>query len=135
MAHEVLVDSSILLDIFTNNEQWGDWAEHQLAEVRSRAIPIINPIVYSEVSIGFHEIEELERVLSVTGVRLRGLPREALFLAGKAFLKYRRRKGTKQSVLPDFFIGAHAAVTKIPLLTRDARRIRSYYPSVSLIAP
>ena len=96
---------------------------------------VINPIIYSELSIAFARIEELEAVIAEASLKVESIPREALFLAGKAFLRYRRGRGTKQSVLPDFYIGAHAAVMQWPILTRDAKRYRRYFPDVRLIAP
>jgi predicted nucleic acid-binding protein len=95
----------------------------------------INPIIYAEVSIGFERIEEIESALGSAGFVWIDIPKEALFLAGKAFLKYRKRRGSRRSPLPDFFIGAHAAVMELALLTRDARRYRFYFPSVRLISP
>ncbi len=95
----------------------------------------INPVIYSEISIGFKRIEELENALSGCGFELIQIPKEALFLAGKAYLEYRKRKGTKLSPLPDFFIGAHAAVDKLELMTRDTPRYKSYFPTVKLISP
>ena len=95
----------------------------------------INPVIYSELSIGFARIEELEAVIEEASLTIEDIPREALFLAGKAYLRYRRSRGTKRSVLPDFYIGAHAAVMQWPLLTRDVSRYRAYFPTVSLIAP
>jgi predicted nucleic acid-binding protein len=96
---------------------------------------LINPIVYSEISIGFQLVEELEAFLRGTGLLLRPFPKEALFLAGKAFLKYRKRGGTRTTPLPDFFIGAQSATERVPLLTRDPRRISQYFPTVEIISP
>ena len=130
-----LVDSNILLDIFEDDAQWADWSETTLQQYAASHTPTINPVIYAEVSVGFARIEELEAVLSGCGIHLLAIPKEALFLAGKAFLTYRRRGGTKNSLLPDFFIGAHAAVSGLSLMTRDASRYQSYFPSVQLITP
>ena len=102
---------------------------------RTQAASAINPVIYSELSIGFARIEELKAVIKEASLAIEDIPREALFLAGKAFLRYRRSRGTKRSVLPDFYIGAHAAVMQWPLLTRDAVHYRTYFPTVSVIAP
>lgn len=130
-----LVDSNVLLDVFTDDPQWFDWSGKAL-EMAAREMQLcINPLIYAEVSVGFNRIEELDAALPVHDFIRLPLPLEAAFLAGKAFLAYRRRHGSKTSPLPDFYIGAHAAVLGMPLLTRDAARFRSYFPSVQLIAP
>ena len=129
-----LVDSNVLLDLFTADPRWCDWSETQLADALDRAEILINPIIYAEISIGFERIEELERALP-DELKREALPWEAAFLAGKCFLKYRRRGGQKRSPLPDFYIGAHAAVTGRALLTRDPQRYRSLFPRLELIAP
>jgi predicted nucleic acid-binding protein len=129
-----LVDSNVLLDLFTADPRWCDWSETQLADALDRAETLINPIIYAEISIGFERIEELERALPDELAR-EALPWEAAFLAGKSFLEYRRRGGPKRSPLPDFYIGAHAAVTGRALLTRDPRRYRSLFPRLELISP
>jgi predicted nucleic acid-binding protein len=131
----VLVDTNILLDVLENDPQWAPWSQTQLdaASVADRLA--INPIIYSELSIAFARIEELEAVISEASLYVEHIPREALFLAGKVFLAYRREQGTKHSVLPDFFIGAHAAVMHWPILTRDVTRYRRHFPTVQLIAP
>ncbi len=131
----ILVDSNILLDVFLNEQQWVTWSEEQLTEVGTSHHLYINPVIYSEISIAFSRIETLEHTLEEGGFIMLPLPKEALFLAGKAFLQYRRKKGTKQSPLPDFYIGAHAAVERLPLLTRDQRRYQSYFPTVTIIGP
>ena len=131
----VLVDTNVLLDVLQNDPQWADWSQGQLESASLAGSLAINAVIYSELSMAFERIEELETVLSEASLGLEPIPREALFLAGKAFLNYRRRQGTKQSVLPDFFIGAHAAVGGLTLLTRDVSRYRSYFPTVQLIAP
>jgi predicted nucleic acid-binding protein len=132
---ELLVDSNVLLDVFEDNATWGDRSESMLDQMNETHTLIINPIIYSEVSIGFRDIAQLEDVLERGGIWMREIPKESLFLAGKAFLKYRKRKGAKSTALPNFFIGAHAAVAKVSLLTRDPKRIRSYFPSADVIAP
>jgi predicted nucleic acid-binding protein len=131
----VLVDSNVLLDVVTGDPQWCQWSEEALARCADSASLIINPIVYAEVSVGFRQIEELEAALPVHFFRRESLPWEAAFLAGKCFVEYRRRGGERRSPLPDFYIGAHAAVRDYRLLTRDAGRFRFYFPSLELIAP
>ncbi|MBW1769438.1 MAG: type II toxin-antitoxin system VapC family toxin [Deltaproteobacteria bacterium] len=131
----VLVDSNIILDVFLNDSKWADWSESKLEEYSYYAILYINSMIYSEISIGFKLIEDLETAISKAGFRMLELPKEALFLAGKAFLEYKRRKGVKREPLPDFFIGAQAAVLDLDLLTRDVSRYQSYFPSVKLITP
>ncbi len=125
----VLVDSNVILDIFTEDPKWFSWSSRTLAECAEKDLLIINPIIYAEVSIRFERIEELEEALPPEFFIREELPWEAAFLAGKCFLLYKRRKGKKTSQLPDFYIGAHAAVCGYALLTRDARRYRSYFPS------
>ena len=131
----ILVDTNVILDLLEDDPVWGNWSQQQLEAASIRDALCINPVIYAELSIAFARIEELEAALRVAGVSLEQIPREALFLAGKVFLAYRRKKGSKSGVLPDFFIGAHAAVMELPLLTRDATRFASYFPTVRLIAP
>jgi predicted nucleic acid-binding protein len=131
----VLIDSNILLDIFTEDKLWMNWSESRLDYCRRDHTLFINPIVYAEISIRFADVEELEDVLEIGGFMMREIPKEALFLAGKAFLAYRKQGGSRRSPLPDFFIGAHAAVEKLPLLTRDATRYQTDFPTVDLISP
>ncbi len=131
----VLVDSNVLLDIVTNDPVWGDWSSRALERTADEAILVINAVIYAEVSIGFGAIEDLEDAVPVDLYRREALPYEAGFLAGKCFLRYRRGGGLKRSPLPDFYIGAHAAVAGYRLLTRDATRYRTYFPGVVLIAP
>jgi predicted nucleic acid-binding protein len=131
----ILVDSNVILDVFLNDLKWADWSESKLDECSSQASLYINSIIYSEVSIGFKLIEDLESAISKAGFQLLEFPKEALFLAGKAFVKYKGRKGMKRSPLPDFYIGAQAAVLELGLLTRDVSRYRTYFPTVKLIAP
>jgi predicted nucleic acid-binding protein len=129
-----LVDSNVLLDIFTDDPNWADWSEKQIADALDRGVALINPIVYAEVSVGFERIEELERALPAA-IDREPLPWEAAFLAGKCFVSYRRGSDQRRSPLPDFYIGAHAAVTGRALLTRDPRRYQTYFPGLALIAP
>lgn len=130
-----LVDSNVLLDVATEDSAWGRWSAEALARAADEGPLAINPLVYAEVSIGFGTIEELDDALPPeTYVRV-PLPYEAGFLAGKAFLAYRRRKGVKTSPLPDFYIGAHAAVGGYRLLTRDDNPYRTYFPTVPLLSP
>jgi len=131
----VLVDSNIVLDVFLNDPKWADWSESKLDEYDQLGILYINSIVYSEISIGFKRIEDLESAIAKAGLQILEIPKEALFLTGKAYLKYKKRKGTKRIPLPDFFIGAQAAVQKLDLITRDVSRYQSYFPTVKLITP
>jgi predicted nucleic acid-binding protein len=135
MAAGVLVDSNVLLDILAEDSLWFSWSADHLAECAEHSPLIINPVIYAEVSVGFARIEELEEALPHDAFTRRTLPWEAAFLAGKCFLRYRRAGGSRRSPLPDFFIGAHAAVERLTLLTRDAARYRSYFPRLKLIAP
>jgi predicted nucleic acid-binding protein len=130
-----IVDSSVLLDVFGDDPDWVDWAISALNERRTEGDLLINEVIYAEVSISYDNIERFELVLKSTGLRLSRAPREALFLAGKAYLAYRNRGGLRRSPLPDFIIGAHAAVAKVPLLTRDTSRISTYFPTVEILAP
>ncbi len=131
----ILVDSNIILDVFLDDPNWVEWSESKLEKFSSITKLFINPVIYSEVSVGFKKIEELESALNRAGLQMLEIPKEALFLAGKAFLKYRKNRGTKRSVLPDFYIGAHAAILGINLITRDESRYRTYFPRVRLISP
>ena len=131
----ILVDTNVLLDVVTDDPQWADWSQHQLEAASLSDRLAINSVIYAELSIGYERIEELDAALDTAGISLAEIPRPALFLAGKVFRAYRKRGGPKTGVLPDFFIGAHAAVAKVPLLTRDPRRYRNYYPTAELIAP
>jgi len=131
----ILVDANVLFDIVTANQEWFDWSRGQL-ETADLAGPIaINNVIFAEFSVRYATLEQTESAIQDLGLTMLDLPRAALFLAGKAFERYRRQKGTKDGVLPDFFIGAHAAVLQVPLLTRDARRYRTYFPTVELITP
>jgi hypothetical protein len=131
----VLVDSSVILDVFLNDPEWGDWSEGVLAQLSRTRSLIINPVIYTEISIGFERIEELEKAVAECGLKMIAIPREALFLAGKVYVRYRKGKGKKVAPLPDFFIGAHAATEGLELVTRDVSRIKTYFPSVKIISP
>lgn len=131
----VLVDSNVLLDLLEEDPNWFDWSSRNLQQAADNSSLIINPVIYAEVSIGFQRIEELEAALRPDIFLRRPIPWEAAFLAGKCFLRYRKAGGSRRSPLPDFFIGAHAAVEGLTLLTRDASRYRSYFPTLSLISP
>jgi hypothetical protein len=131
----VLVDSNILLDVATGDIKWSDWSERALGECASHAALVINPIIYAEVSIGFTSIEALDAALPALSYAREALPWEAGFLAGKCFLAYRRGGGTRNVPLPDFYIGAHAAIENLALLTRDVARYRTYFPKVELLGP
>jgi predicted nucleic acid-binding protein len=131
----VLVDTNVLLDVLQSDPNWAEWSQGELDAASLTDSLAINAVIYSELSMAFERIEELESVLSEASLSVEPIPREALFLAGKAFLNYRRGKGTKLGVLPDFYIGAHAAVRGYAILTRDVRRYSHYFPTVRLIAP
>lgn len=131
----LLVDSNIILDIFLDDPKWADWSITALVDTSHNSTLYINQIVYTEVSIGFKKIEELESALHAGGFRMLEIPKEALFLAGKAYLHYRRSKGTKKSPLPDFYIGAHAAVLGMDLISRDSGRYKTYFPTINIICP
>jgi predicted nucleic acid-binding protein len=130
-----LVDSNIILDVATNDPTWAEWSSMALETAANESVLAINALIYAEVSIGYERVEELELAIPSTIFRREPLPYEAAFLAGKAFLQYRRRGGLRGSPLPDFYIGAHAAVSDFRILTRDQRRYRTYFPTVDLIVP
>jgi hypothetical protein len=132
---DILVDSNVILDIVTEDKKWFPWSSQALAKYAETHTLVINPIIYAEVSVGFDRIEDVEEVLPSAFFRRDPIPWEAAFLAAKCFLAYRRRRGKKSSPLPDFFIGAHAAVLGIPLLTRDIARYRTYFPKLNIITP
>jgi predicted nucleic acid-binding protein len=134
-GRRVLVDANVLLDVLTDDSDWYEWSAAQLDAYADGAELCINPIVYAEVSVGFERIEELDAALPADAFTRLELPWEAGFLAGKVFLHYRRAKGARTSPLPDFYIGAHAAIEGMTLLTRDATRYRTYYPKLELICP
>jgi predicted nucleic acid-binding protein len=131
----ILVDSNVLLDVATNDPVWVSWSSEALRLAADEAPLVINALIYAEVSICFRRIEDLEEAIPSTIFRREPLPYEAAFLAGKAFLQYRRRGGVRYSPLPDFYVGAHAAVEGFRILTRDPKRYRTYFPTVELIAP
>lgn len=131
---DTVVDSSVLLDVFTEDPRWLDWSEQQLVEAAQRGVLILNAVVLAEVAPRFTRIEALQAALPSMAV-MEEIPVEASFLAGHAHANHRRAGGTRQAVLPDFLIGAHAAVTGRPLLTRDPRRVATYIPGAMLIAP
>lgn len=130
-----LVDANVLLDILTDDPTWSTWSGDALASAADSTVLVINPIVYGEVSVRFSRIEELDDVLAPEDFARHPLPWSAAFLAGKCYLDYRRQGGTRRSPLPDFYIGAHAAVAGFRLLTRDARRYRTYFPRLPLLTP
>jgi predicted nucleic acid-binding protein len=130
-----LVDSNVLLDLVTDDPNWSEWSLAQLEQAALAGPIFINDVVYAETSIRYDRMEALDMMLAETMIEIASMPRSALFLAGKAFRRYRAAGGTRTGVLPDFFIGAHAAVEGWPLLTRDAGRYRSYFPRLTLIAP
>ena len=131
----ILVDSNVILDIFLDDPVWADWSESVLANCSVHTTLYINSIVYTEVSIGFKKIEELESALNKGGFQMLEIPKEALFLAGRAYLKYRKGNGIKKSPLPDFYVGAQAAVLGLDLITRDEGRYGNYFPTVRIICP
>jgi len=130
----VLIDSNILLDIFTEDPEWFSWSSEQLAALSEHNSLCINPIIYAEISSNFNNSKELDQALPSEILRV-SLPWEAAFLAGKAFIQYKKKGGGKQSTLPDFFIGAHASTENMLLLTRDTRRYKTYFPKVRLATP
>ena len=130
-----LVDSNVLIDILARDSPWVAWSDEMLVRSLEDGAVFVNQVIYAEISAGFALVEDADWALEVQGVERIPLPWPASFLAGKAFVEYRRRGGVKRSPLPDFFIGAHAAVEGLPLLTRDPARYRSYFPTVELIAP
>ena len=130
-----LVDSNVLFDVLQEDEEWLDWSASMLAQAAERGALAINPIIYAEVCAGYDTIEELDRVMPLEFYRREPLPWTAGFLASRAFLSYRRRGGARRSPLPDFYIGAHAAVAGHTLLTRDPKRYRRYFPKLRIIAP
>jgi predicted nucleic acid-binding protein len=130
-----LIDTNVLLDILTDDPRWADWSIGQVDAAGLKGPLLINDVIYAELSVRFATIELLEAVLADAAVDIAAIPRPALFLAGKVFQRYRALGGTRSGVLPDFFIGAHAAVAGMPLLTRDARRYRSHFPTLDLVTP
>jgi predicted nucleic acid-binding protein len=130
-----LIDTNVLLDVFTQDPAWLDWSLARLEQAGVAGPLIINEVIYAETSTRYPSIGDFETVLDTAGISVQPTPRTALFLAGKAFTQYRRAGGIRTGVLADFFIGAHAAVEGLPLLTRDSRRYRRYFPTVVLITP
>ncbi len=131
----LLVDTNVLVDVFQDDPDWADWSVRQLRAQAQAHELAINPIIYAELSLNFDSVAALDAAVDGLSLQFRDLPRSALFLAGKAFVKYRRAGGTKGNVLADFFVGAHAAVMGCGIITRDARRYRNYFPRVALLVP
>jgi predicted nucleic acid-binding protein len=132
---DTLVDSNVILDLATEDPEWLDWSAAQLERAADRGRLVINPIVFAEVSAGYDSVEALEEALPPRYFERRPLPWAAAFLAGQCFRRYRRRGGERRSPMPDFYIGAHAAIEGLTLLTRDARRYRTYFPKLRVVAP
>lgn len=130
-----LVDSNVLLDVITEDDEWFEWSAARLAEAADRGALFVNPLIYAEVAAGFERIEDLDDALPSSYYRRVALPWESAFLAGQCFVRYRRRGGTRRAPMPDFYIGAHAAIAGLTLLTRDAERYRAYFPTLHLVAP
>ncbi len=131
----LLVDTNVLLDLFEDDPRWAEWSLRQLRAQAQVHQLFINPVIYAEVSLAFDSVKELDETIERMGLAIEEVPRPALFLAGRAFLKYRRARGTRTNVLADFFIGAHASVVGCAILTRDGRRYRNYFPQVPLVTP
>ena len=131
----ILIDTCIVTDLAAPESAWFDWSISTLEQLDRNNTMVINPIIYAECSVGFTRIEEVEALFEHLGFAMKQVPKEALFLAGKAFLQYKKRKGAKSNVLPDFFIGAHAAISGYQLISRDKGRFSTYFPSVELIIP
>lgn len=131
----MLVDTNVLIDVLEDDPEWANWSIAQLQAQSMVHKLVINPIIYSELSLTFSSIEELDAALEAMELPMLEMPKPALFLASKAFLQYRQKGGTKNNVLGDFFIGAHAAVSRIPVLTRDIKRYATYFPTVQLVSP
>jgi predicted nucleic acid-binding protein len=130
-----LVDSSVLLDVLTDGQVWADWSQAQLEQAAAVGPLVINDVIYAEISARYPSVDVVDSVIRDAGVDVVPMPRSALVLAGKAYLRYRATGGVRTGVLSDFFIGAHAQAERLPLLTRDIGRYRSYFPTVTLIAP
>jgi predicted nucleic acid-binding protein len=130
-----LIDTNVLLDVVTDDPNWSDWSIEQLEAAALRGPLLINDVIYAELAVRYERIERLEAFLSEAGIEIAATPRAGLFLAGKVFQRYRKAGGSRAGVLPDFFIGAHAAVDRLELLTRDTARYRTYFPTVALITP
>lgn len=134
-ALAALVDTNVLLDLVTDDPAWANWSIRRLETASLRGPLAINDMVYAELSVRFDEIERLDAFLASADLMIAPIPRAALFLAGKTFKRYRAQRGPQTSILPDFFIGAHAAVLGVPLLTRDVRRYKTYFPRLELLTP
>lgn len=130
-----LVDTNVLLDLVTDDSRWATWSIEQLEAAALCGPLLINDVVYAELSVRYARIEDLDRFIDAAGLEIAATPPAALFLAGKAYMRYRGSGGTRSGVLPDFYIGAQAAIAELPLLTRDVSRYQSYFPSVTLVAP
>lgn len=131
----ILVDSCVITDLADSEGDWFEWSAETLERLDLNHTLVINPIIYTECSVGYDRIEEVDALFEHLGFIMKTIPKEALFLAGKAFLQYRKRQGQKSNVLPDFFIGAHAAVSGYQLVTRDRGRFSTYFPTVDLLMP
>jgi predicted nucleic acid-binding protein len=131
----ILVDSNVLIDVATNDPVWSEWSQQQLTAAATVDELAINDVVYAELSLGYASVDELDQVIQYVAITLAPIPRAALFIAGRVFQRYRAAGGIRTGVLPDFFLGAHAAVAGVRLLTRDTRRYRTYFPELTLIAP
>jgi predicted nucleic acid-binding protein len=134
-ASATLVDSCVILDVATGDAQWADWSANRIAEAMDTGRVVINPLIYAEISVGYETVEELDEILPASDYEREPLPYRAGFAAGKAYLRYLRSGGDKRSSMPDFYIGAHAAIAGYRLLTRDASRYRTYFPRLELIVP
>jgi predicted nucleic acid-binding protein len=134
-VHGTLVDSNVLLDLFTEDEEWIDWSAAMLTQAGNAGAVYINPLIYAEVAVRFSTIEELEEALPRDYYRRTELPWPAAYLAGQAYLRYRRAGGARRSPIADFYIGAHAAIAGFTLLTRDPKRYRQYFPTVRMVSP
>ena len=130
-----LIDSNVLLDVLTDGQAWADWSQLQLERAALDGPVIINDVIYAEISTRYATVEALDSILNDLNIEVTPMPRDALFLAGKAYLQYRAAGGIRTGVLADFFIGAHAVTENLPLLTRDVRRYRNYFPTIMLISP
>lgn len=131
----IIVDTNVLVDVLENDPTWSDWSTTQMRKQALKHTLVINPIIYAELALTFTTFEELDSTIENLQLKLLEIPRPALFLASKAFIRYRKQGGTKTNVLADFFIGAHAAVLNCTILTRDARRYANYFPTVNLLIP
>ena len=133
--NKILVDSSVIIDVFEDTPEWAEWSTDALINCSRDYSMMINDIIYSEISLAFNKVSQLDSALEEAGLKVERIPREALMAAGKVFLLYRKNKGHKTYTLPYFFIGAHAQALNIPLLTRDTRRIKTYFPGIKIISP